>query len=180
MTILFFVFLALVVFHFVWEGIIAPSIRLEIRYKLFKLRDELRRLKIEQGNRFSDEIFDDLQKTINNEIGLLHRGNIGNLYRAYRKFGNDEGLVAEMTRLEKLIEECPLDEVRDVRNKSVGWGMLGFLVNSGGWFVYIVPPVLLAISYGTIRSFIKKLIVLPEKDIDRIIPPQNLHLSPRH
>jgi hypothetical protein len=181
MTIAFYVLVGLAIFHFIWDGILAPSLRFEIRYKLFKLRDDLRRLKIEHGDQFSDDIFDQLQKTINNQIGLLHHGNISNLYRAYKKFGNDEGLVVEMMKLDKLIEACQVEEVGKIRDKSVGWGMLGFLVNSGGWAVYIVPPVFIALSYGTIRVFMKKLIGLPEKDIDRILPPsQNLHLSPRH
>ncbi len=37
----------LAILHFIYEGIILPSIRLNLRYKLFVLRDELRSLRHE-------------------------------------------------------------------------------------------------------------------------------------
>ena len=55
--------------HFIYESIILPSIRLSLRFKLFALRDQLRRM-VMQGTA-SDEVFRIQQSSINNAINML-------------------------------------------------------------------------------------------------------------
>lgn len=172
MTVLFFIFVALAIFHFVWEGIIAPSTRLEIRYELFKLRDRLRRLKIECNDQIPDELFGILQRSINTEIRMLHNADIASLYEANKKFGDDKELLAEMNKIEKLIEECPIAEVKEIRDKSIWVLFVGFLVNCGGWAIYIIPMFIVLLSYGTVKLLIKKLVGLSDNDLNNMFPPK--------
>ena len=160
-----------------WEGIIAPSIRLEIRYELFKMRDAIRRLKIEYGDQFSNELFDTLQHTINNEIGLLHHATIGDFYKAYKKYGNKEQLPAEIEKLEQLIKDCPISEVRDIWTRSVAALVIAFIVNTGGWLIYIVPIIITLVSLNSIRKLAKILIGLSTNDVNKLFPQSPRHLA---
>src|SRR5947208_1510809 len=63
------VFALLALGHFVYEGIVAPTWLLHERFKLFALRDELRRLKIARRDGLAAKHFDYLQGAIN---GLIH------------------------------------------------------------------------------------------------------------
>lgn len=171
MTILFFTFASLAIIHFVYEGIIAPSIRLELRYEAFKMRDKLRKLKIEHGDQVSDEIFQILQRSLNNEIALLHRANISNFYYASKELGNSKKAQEEIERIERLVSECPIEEVQEIRNSGVTNIAAAFVVNAGGWLIYIIPIALIVKSYNSIILLAKRLMGLSESDIDRMFPP---------
>ena len=165
MTVLFFVFVGLVIFHFAWEGIIAPSLRIEIRYELFKVRDELRRLKISHGNEIDDELFIFLQNGINKGIRLLHDVTIETAYRAYK-----EATPEELERVSRIAEDCPVDGVKEVYNRSGLYVGLAFLVNSGGWFAYLVPILIAFIGFTKVKKFTREIFNLSDNDINRIFP----------
>ena len=68
MTTTILVLLALAVFHFVYESILAPSLRLSLRFRLFALRDEARQLKIECVDSLNDAHCVFLQASINRDF----------------------------------------------------------------------------------------------------------------
>lgn len=171
MTVLFYVFVVLAIYHFVWEGIIAPSVRLEIRYELFELRDRLRRIKIEQGNSLNDELFTRLQRSINKEIALLQNADIRSLYYAYTKLYDKKDVLDEIETFDRLVEECSIEEVRNIRHKSIGALAHAFVINSGGWLIYIIPVFLIIQGYEKIKALLKRLTGLSENDIDKMFPP---------
>jgi hypothetical protein len=76
MTILLSVMMLLTLAHFIYESIVAPSLRLKIRYDLFALRDELRFLKIKRGSSLDDKHYVYLQDSINTMISHLARYDI--------------------------------------------------------------------------------------------------------
>lgn len=174
LVVLFFVFAGLAIFHFWWDGIIAPSVRLEMRYELFKMRDSLRRLKIDHGEQVNDELFDVLQHMLNNELAFLHRATFGNLYFAYKRYGDKEDLKLGFEKFTKLVEESHLDEVKAIAHRSSLIVVCALIVNSGGWLVYVVPILLLAISYKTIQVLATKLLIgLTYKEVRTLFPDPN-------
>jgi hypothetical protein len=48
------ILISLAALHFVYESILAPSLRLSLRFTLFALRDEVRQLKIDCASSLSD------------------------------------------------------------------------------------------------------------------------------
>lgn len=63
-TALFILFI-FAIYHFVYESIIAPNVRLELRFELFKLRDELRNIKLNRElSKEDNEVFSILDETI--------------------------------------------------------------------------------------------------------------------
>lgn len=152
--------------------------RLELRYEAFKMRDKLRRLKIEHGDQVSDELFSVLQRSLNNEIALLHRANISSFYYASKKLKYSENVQKEIERIEGLLSDCEVAEVHEIREKGVLNIASAFVVNSGGWLIYILPIALVASGYNSIMSLAKRLMGLPETDIDNMFPPSSRPFSP--
>lgn len=173
-SVLFLVFIGLVVFHFWWDAIIAPSARLELRYELFKLRDELRRLKMDHPLEVDDELFDVMQHMLNKEIRFLHQATIGALCLAYYKHKNDPSMEENFQRFEKLIHGSQLEAIKDIDNNSSDVTILALVLNSGGWLIYIVPALLLAVSFRTVQLVTRKLLVgLSEKEVRTMFPDRD-------
>jgi hypothetical protein len=179
MLALFYLFVFLAIFHCVWEGIIAPEIRMEFRWELFEMRDRLRKLKMDNGDQISDSLFEDLQHIINNQIALLHRATIGDFVRAYKTVNTKKNAKEVLERFEQSINSCTVADVRNIWNKSVAVTVGAFIINSGGWLVYVVPVLIALICYGTIKRFAKLLVALPDKDINKLFPatPQVVFVS---
>lgn len=179
MTTVFFIFVGLAIFHFFWEGIIAPSVRMEIRYKLFKMRDSIRMLKMQYGEEFDDELFYSLQRMLNHQIALLHHATIMDFYRIYKNT-DPHKLEINVERQEKLIQDCPISEVQEIWKKTIATALLALIVNSGGWLVYIIPPILLVIGYSSIKRCVKLLLGLSDNDVNRLFPqrPREVVMSP--
>jgi hypothetical protein len=79
------ILMILAVAHFIYNGIILPMIRFSLRVHLFKLRDQLRNLKIRYDVEISDEVFNLVQASINNTTKLLPQADPWILAMADRK-----------------------------------------------------------------------------------------------
>lgn len=170
MTYLFLVILSLAIIHFLYEGIIAPSLRLNLRYRLFALRDELRTLKQQHGDSLPNDVFMSLQSAINNAILLLHRVNVEVVSKTEAAIHNDKQLAKRIEERIALIENCGVKEVRVVQAKACRTLREALLVNNGGWLIYIVPIFMLVFSASRLTNFAKEAIAIPENELERIMP----------
>jgi len=167
---LFITITAFSVLHFVYEGIIAPSLRLKWRCDLFALRDRLRRLKCEHPDELTDEVFIPMQRSLNRSIALLHRVNVVVLHRASLQYQHSQSLIEQSAKFGTALEACPLDEVREIRQKSLDILLHALQVNHGGAYLYVVP-IALGVALGQkLVASIEKAIKLPEKDFEQIMP----------
>lgn len=170
MDILFLVLVGLAGFHFLYEGVILPTIRLRLRYKLFELRDKLRRLKIERGDNLSDEVFSQLQDSINNTICFLHTINLETLKRLHRAIDSDQSLRKEMEKRRNVIETCPLKEVREIDQQHFIVILSVLTGTFGGWVIYVLPPIMVYSLLGKIIGFVKALTLIPEDKVQKFLP----------
>lgn len=170
MEFLFLALAALAAIHFIYEAIIAPSLRFELRLKLFALRDELRILKLTHSESLSDELFDDLQSSLNATISRLNLIDLRILKTAYESFGHDEKLRKMAEQRDELIRSCPISEVQKIRQRQISFVARAMLINSGGWFPYLVPIVVSIFCSGRVTAQIRAVFALPEKDINKIVP----------
>ena len=172
----FFVLFCLGVFHFVYEGIILPSIRMNLRFKLFSLRDRVRNLKVECGTALNDEIYHLLENSINTTIKFLHRVDVSAVVDAHRTIETDEELRKRAGNRKALFDKCQIAEVRDIEHEHFVIWMYAFSANMGGWFIYFLPPVLCLMFIGKVLSILKTLFLLDERDLENILP-QNLEIA---
>lgn len=160
------VLIGLAVWHFIYEGIIAPSLRMVLRHKMFRLRDDVRRLRADYPDQVSEEVFSLMQSLINNAITLVHQINFIVLLR----FKKDEVIDHRIDDRNRLIAECPKDEIREIREKAATYLAIAFGINHGGWVIYLVPILIILICSRTIWRWITAASILPDEEIDKYMP----------
>jgi hypothetical protein len=161
---------ALTAFHFVYESTLAPSFRLQLRFELFRMRDELRNLKMRR-NDLDDKHFLYLQDSINTLIANLVRFDAATLTRIDLELQRDSELRARTEARCKVMDDCAVAEARRIRRKCNIVGVKALAVNSGGWGGYILPGVFLLVGLSELKRGIKAALSIPEKDFARVALP---------
>lgn len=162
--------LVLVVYHFVFESILAPSWRLSIRYRLFALRDELRMLKIEHRDQLDDKHYHHLQDSINSIIYLLPKIEVVMVAHIKQSIEQDVELKKRLEARQKVLDDCAFPIMVDIRKRSINLTIEALAANSAGWSAYIVPFLLLSGVYKSIEPRVRALVSLSDPDIAKIAP----------
>lgn len=147
--------------HFIYEGIILPGIRLHLRNRLFALRDELRNLVIEEKNAVPDDVFKYIHNGINLYINNLHKITITFMIEIDREFEKNSGFRRKVGIRRKLIEECENEEVQLIWGNTSNIISMAFLSNMGGWFIYLVPVAVTVGAYKKIIDSLRNLFLAP-------------------
>lgn len=159
---------SLALLHFVWEGILAPSIRLRLRYKLFSLRDQLRLLKMRKE--VEDEELVCLQSAINTTIHVLARFDLASLSRSARAIDREPLLKKRVEKRMAVIRECDSKTYQEIYEELLTTARHAVAVNNGFWFLYLFPFLVAALGIRTVTRFITELISVPEGELSRVLP----------
>lgn len=162
--------IALVVYHFVIDAIIAPSIRLHLRFDLFAVRDDLRRLKADHGGNISPAVFNSLQQCVNNGLTLLYRTTLTAVIGAEKAIRNDKGIQEKLARQRQAVADCAVEEVRQVEHRIGQIALMALAANSAGWLPVVLLVMLLGKLWKTalnLRKVALDLAYLPAKSMDR-------------
>lgn len=152
MTTVFFIFVILVIAHFIVEGIIAPSERAKIRTNLFDLRDQVRSIKInDNSDEFADELFKHMQIQINKSIYLLHNYSVVGLFKAL-KAKEDTSIHERVEHFFSLLYEAKDPRIFKIYLRYIFYTFKGLMINSLGWGIYLFPPVTLGIAVFYIQK----------------------------
>lgn len=165
---------ALAAFHWIYESILAPSIRLDLRFRLFSLRDELRALKMDLDGDLKDKHFHYLQDSINGLIHMLNRIDIATLHAITRELERNPKLRHQIEVRTKTLDDCNIPEARDIRKRSLRIASRAFLVNTGGLWIYVLPVVAAIAGVAALRlqykRYIKDFVSVPEPELQRVAP----------
>jgi len=164
-TWMFIALLALALWHFICDGILAPSLRLRIRYRLFAVRDNLRALQ-GQESQVSAEVFHVLHENINTAIELVPALSVSLISTAERVFRDDPDLREWVEARVRIVDSCSIEEVQDVRTRMIALVRDALIVNTAGWLIWVIP---IAGILHLVRS-IPKLVVLPIQKIQDVAP----------
>lgn len=168
MVIFFVVLVTFAMLHFVYENILVPSFRLKLRFKLFELRDRLRILKLEHSEQISDELFEYLQDSINRAIKILHQIDVKTLFWLSKSI-EIESVLSEMRIRNRLINECPIGEIKQIEQsltKTVGYTLV---VNNGALLFYVVPFFAGFVWLNELKKWIKILVNIPDSEASKIV-----------
>jgi len=163
-----FIFTILALLHFWYEGILSPSLRLEIRYRLFELRDEARMLKIRRGNDFHDRHFRYLQDSINGLIKNLARIDLAMLASITMKLRQDKEFKARLEARSKILDDCKVEEAKAIRKKGANLIERAISVNSGAWMFYVVPIAIALVCYQKTAKAIRFICSMSEHDLEKV------------
>lgn len=167
--------LILSIWHFIYEFAIAPSIRIHLRNRLFVLRDQLRRAKID-GIRSEDEAaFWFVHNGINNFLNRLPNLTLARaveLEVKYKQHADLRQVLEDHMRALNSSRDSRIVEVFNQTNVVIENAMI---TNMGAWFIYIVPIAVLVAAMGRLSKIAGDLIMAPTKDVERLIPANTAH-----
>ena len=178
MATLIVIICVLALLHFVYDGIVAPSLRLRLRFRLFALRDRLRDVKFVEGDRVSDEVFLCLQNGINGATRLLSIFDVSTMVQASREIERDKEVAQRLAKREELLRWCPVEEVAEIR-RQVGTTMFYALcVNSGAWFLFVAPIGVIVVCIKSLLQWVKSLFLTRVKSLFLISEEEVVKMFP--
>ncbi|UJB17600.1 MULTISPECIES: hypothetical protein [Lysobacter] len=155
MDILILVLAGLAFFHFVYEGIWAPSARMELRNEMFGLRDELRKMRIARDKPCSKEAFDIAHDGVNQYLNRLHWVTIS-FERRYSRALKDREFRNVVKKRAAILHDADNEQLKSVAHRANGIIEKAFFTNSGGWLPYLLTLAVIAILVNSIRSKFSK------------------------
>ena len=160
--------IVIAILHLLFESIIAPSVRMKLRFELFSLRDDLRRLKADRDPSVSNRQFECLQESINVLIGVLHRFDGATLVAVEYELRRNPLLRTQVDARARILDGCTSRRARAIRARSVQLATAALAVNSGGWLIYVLPLLLLVVGYSRVRQLIASALTLSESYLVRV------------
>ena len=160
----------LAVAHFVYESIIAPSIRLVITAELIMMKDELEDLRKKEKGKLDDEHYRHLRDSINGLSNRIYSLELMVVTKILSEIEKDRDLKARIKAKSKILDDCVVKEARDMRHKIISLVDSALRTNSGGWLLYLVPIAICAGCMAWIKKSIVAIASLPEKDLSGLAP----------
>ena len=165
---LIIVLFTLALFHWAYESAIAPSFRLGARYKLFALRDELRHFSAQKEIQLDEPAIHVLEGSINLSIEYMSEIDFG-LARAFRKRCSlDPSFCKRIEQRSSLIESYRDPEFQALRHRyEYVFGKIT-MINSGAWFIYIIPIAVYVVFWKTLCKLVSRLSVVSGEDFPEL------------
>ncbi len=163
--------------HFIWEGIIAPSMRQSIRIDLFALRDELRRLKISEPD-MPMEAFNAVQDGLNSTICHLNGIDVPFLVYCDKMVDRDPKLKECVEKRQELVRSANSPALVKIAGQIRLKVEAAARTNSGGLYLYLVPIVLGYLCLKWTCSPIFTMLYIPSWQLEKIMPESDMELSP--
>ena len=178
MATLIVVALVLSLLHFVYEGILLPSIRLHLRFRTFELRDRLRMLANDEDKRLDLKIYDCIHDALNGTLRFLYKIDVRIALDIRRMLREDPTLAKRLQKRLKEVEACPVQEIHEIRKEHSRILACALLANSAGFFIMALPflVVLLLIMFvlrrlneavERIHRYAGELVCAPDREFER-------------
>jgi hypothetical protein len=162
--------LLFLLFNFIYESILAPSLRLQLRFRLHHLRDELRNLKFE-GVGLDDNHFRYLRDSINILSRNLTRFDAAMLVRIGGELRRNSEVRRRGEARCAAIDDCDLAEARFIRHECNRIGVATLVVNCGCAAIYVLPIALVLVGFSKLQHRIRVVLSLSERDFAKVTQP---------
>ncbi|MCY4524944.1 MAG: hypothetical protein OXB84_09400 [Halobacteriovoraceae bacterium] len=162
----------LAIIHFIYDGIIAPTIRFHLRNDLFSLRDRIRRLIIEGNLSNSDnETILFVDNSISFFLNKLSSLSLRTYYVARKEIIQNEELRKIIEKRLNSTRQLQNYEVQDIFAKAIMIVEKAFIFNSGILLllVILIPMIIGLILVKKFKKHISALVMIPTKMANRFI-----------
>ena len=161
--------------HFVYDGIISPTLRFHLKNDLFALRDETRRLLAKDDlNSLDKEIVVCINDSISLFINRLSYLRPSLVYRVNKEIERDRQLQEEVGGRLKSIQNTTNGQLHKVFKDMCTIITKATLYNSGALAIplmlLIIPTIGVLITASTFNKIALELILTPKGKIKRFIP----------
>jgi len=125
------------------DHIIRPLIQMQEHFRLFAMRDELRRLyALKKLTRLEFLVF---QSGVNATIRLVPTVGMATFWRAHTAFDDDEAFQARLARRQEVYANCKCERALELKRASSNILLRSLAVNSLWFFLVATPIVLIGI-----------------------------------
>lgn len=173
MNLLSYIFIAMIFLawiHFIYNGIILPSIRMHLRNNLFALRDRLREMKIKKEFSNESKVVELLHDGINNVLDRLPFFTIETVLKLRENLKAEQSLIKEINSRLSMIENCKNVELKEIYKKTNMTLLYSFLANSGGLLLWIFPVFFVIYWISQIKVYVSDLVAIPSSKAERLAP----------
>lgn len=170
MSWLIFILILLTCWHFLFEAAIAPNWRMEQRFKLFALRDAIRK-DLNHDDFKVREVAGLLQHRVNTAIAALPYLDLSDLVTFQARLGKDRDLKDRLSNQTRIIKACNAKRLRDASREIDLTVMKAFLFNAGGWFIFLLPIVFGYGLYSKALRLVSSFVGAPDEIIAQALGP---------
>ncbi|HRL97833.1 MAG TPA: hypothetical protein PLE22_00125 [Acidovorax sp.] len=156
--------------HFVYESIIAPSLRMHLRNKLFELRDEVRAVRVEGVDPDDEKAYWYTHDGINNLLDRLSWMTLHARVTATMAYAQDADLQKLVEERKAMLDQCKNRRIHKIFDKTSLVVEEAFVVNMGAWAIYVVPIGVFFSSLGQLKKLVSNLILTPERKREEMLP----------
>ena len=168
MATLLLILIVLALVHVVYETIIAPTLRLRMKYRFFELRDQAVLLRLEEPKALPDPLYQHLLDAINGSMCYISDLSLMGILRL--KPSEEERLRAEQRIRELANADAP--EVRQMA-KALRINMISVLViNSTGMLLAVIPIIVFVFTLLNVWRDIETLAFKGSSEAKNSVPPQ--------
>ncbi|HFC8519030.1 hypothetical protein [Neisseria wadsworthii] len=163
------VIIILSVFHFIYEGIVTPTLRVYQRNKLFVLRDKLREIDYQKLRGNDKYAYEYIERGLNNIIFNLSKLNSYSFHKYIEKVEKDLELQKEIAARSEKIKQASIQDLKEIYEEAGKITYDTVCINSGAWFIYLIPIVLSILFFSKGLRLAKALFVTPNCQTEEII-----------
>ena len=127
--------------HYLFENCVLPDLRQGCRYRLFALRDRLRKMAL-NGRVTDDRAYDIVQDSLNNAINAVFVADYYFLTEVRQRAREEKVQAQVRARLDTLAASSDA-ELQSIHRESVRIFMLSCGMGMGGWLIYLMPITLI-------------------------------------
>lgn len=172
MILLFVTVVVLATWHYLYEGLITPTIMASLRNELFALRDEIRMIKIDnpslRGN--DNQVLYYVHDGINFYLERLPFLTLSHLIKAMKVNEKDAKFRKIIDERVKALDLCEDKRIVNIFERSTKVVKTAYIANMGAWFIYLIPIALVIMLLERLKHFVSDLILLPTYEAKELIP----------
>lgn len=169
MDIFLIILAALAVAHFVYDGIVRPTLMLNVRHELFSLRDQLRDPEVARAASCPPAAFEVVHSGINNLIGRLDLLTLSLPLQVKAALDADPAIRERAEARAQTVDQSECQPLKAIRDKAISRIEGAVLINAGGWFLYFVPLLALWFLLKQLAAPVRVWLTLQDKDAKRVI-----------
>ena len=177
MVLIFLIFSLYALLHFIFESIVAPSVRFNLRLDLFALRDKARRLSIINPE-VGDQAFNAVQDGLNGAIKYLYEIDIPILLYCDAMVKRDPQLKERVEKRRAMVAATQCDELIEISRQLRRKVETAAFMNNGGWLFYVIPVVIVAGALRWVCTPIFSILYLSNHELEGIFPQKEPELAP--
>lgn len=182
-TTLFLILLAMAAFHFIYEGIILPSMRMKQRFALFALRDQLRRIRAEKKDDVDREAYFLLEESLNTSARFGPYAAVDMVWRAIKEIKSNSELALEVARRLSVVNNAKDKRFKQINEEKSRIVFHCLVWNTLPLALYLFPIVLALVILFVVAALIYRgvaqtckaaaeqvegVVFLPEQEVEKM------------